>query len=116
MTITHAPAPTPHGMDCLCGVFCGRDIRDWRAHRDDVLILWPDALPLRQRNLSAPGERAAAQLLAAADAYAKYIRDGVEALASIQQRSRRELVRRDEAARLAYLNRPIITPDVRRPG
>lgn len=40
---THRPLHTRHGTHCLCGVFCGSRRDSWDGHRDDVLILHPDA-------------------------------------------------------------------------
>lgn len=40
----HRPRPTDHGMHCTCGVFCGRGIESWRAHKADRALLDPLAM------------------------------------------------------------------------
>ena len=113
----HRPRPTDHGMHCTCGVFCGRGIESWRAHRDDLLVLYPGADTIEQEHTTRTRliesmnqineayakvfENAAASVKAFSDALVVSLRGSAEA--------RR---RRLQAERLAFLNRPVMTPPI----
>lgn len=113
----HRPRPTDHGMHCTCGVFCGRGIESWRAHRDDLLILHPGADTI-ERELSQL-ERLSEGLTAIGEAYAKMFESGGramkafgDAIAADLQRGAEARRRRLQAEQLAFLNRPIMTPPI----
>lgn len=109
-TIRHRPAPTKHGMDCACGVSCGRDIASWRAHRDDLLILHPGADTRTELAAMADAIREIGQ------AYARILQNGPRvvqafggALAADLRRSNEARTRRLRTEQLAFLNRPVVT-------
>lgn len=112
---SHRPEPTRHGMHCTCGVFCGRDIESWRAHRDDLLILHPGADTLERRMTDLERLQAAAEALG--KAYAQVFENGGRAVKRFADALAADLRRRNEArARQAridaalFLNRPVVTP------
>lgn len=39
--IRHQPLLTRHGVDCICGVFCGPKLSSWKGHRADRMLLHP---------------------------------------------------------------------------
>lgn len=113
----HRPKPTDHGMHCTCGVFCGRGIESWRAHRDDLLVLYPGADTV-EREMSQM-ERLSEGLKAVGEAYAKIFESGgramkalADALADDLRRSNEARSRRLRAEQLAFLNRPVMTPPI----
>lgn len=110
----HRPAPTRHGMHCTCGVFCGRGIESWRAHRDDILILRPGADTLEKRMTDLERLQGAAQAIG--QAYAGLFENGgrdiarfADALAANLRRSNEERARRARLESIAFLNRPVVT-------
>jgi hypothetical protein len=113
--VKHRPEPTNHGMHCTCGVFCGRGIESWRAHRDDILILRPGADTLERRMSDL--ERWQTGLEAIGKAYGRMFESGIRAVNSFAAALAAELRRSNEArarqARIdsiAFLNRPVVTP------
>lgn len=114
--ITHRPNPTNSGgMDCTCGVYCGRDLASWRSHRDDLLILHPGADTLERRMSDL--ERLQQTVRAVGQAYANVFEKGAkavqsfaDALAADLRRSNTAGLSRARAEQRLYLNRPVITP------
>ena len=113
----HRPERTKHGMHCSCGVFCGRDIESWRAHRDDLLILHPGADTIERR--ISERERLLAAAEAIGKAYARVFENGGRAVKRFADLLAADLRRGNEArARQAridaalYLNRPVVTRPV----
>lgn len=107
----HRPEPTKHGMHCTCGVFCGRGIESWRAHRDDLLILHPGADTRTDLAVTKEAIRAIGQ------AYAKVFENGArtikafsDALAADLRRSNEARARQARIDAIAFLNRPVVTP------
>lgn len=39
--IRHQPLLTRHGVDCICGVYCGPKLSSWKGHRADRMLLRP---------------------------------------------------------------------------
>lgn len=37
--VRHQPVLTRYGVDCICGVFCGRKLSSWKGHRADRMLL-----------------------------------------------------------------------------
>lgn len=112
----HRPEPTKHGMHCSCGVFCGRDIESWRAHRDDLLILHPGADTLERERSQM--ERYSEGMRQIGEAYAKIFENGMRAIKTFADALAVDLRRGNEArARQAridaalFLNRPVVTRD-----
>lgn len=113
----HRPRSTDHGMHCTCGVFCGRGIESWRAHRDDLLVLYPGADTIEQ-------EHTARTLLIESmnqlnEAYAKVFENAAASVKAFSDALSADLRRSAEARRqrlqneqTAFLNRPVMTPPI----
>lgn len=113
----HRPRPTDHGMHCTCGVFCGRGVESWRAHRDDLLVLYSGADTIEREHT------ARTQLIESmnqiGEAYARVFENGgramkafADALAADLRRGNEARSRRLRAEQLAFLNRPVMTPPI----
>lgn len=114
-TITHRPEPTRHGMDCTCGVSCGRGLDSWRAHRDDLLILHPGADIIERERSQI--ERMTEGMRAVGEAYGRAFKRLAEVLPQFDRALAADLKRSNEARRrqaridaALFLNRPVVTP------